>query len=209
MDNRGVNTLNLFAYCGNNPVNNTDPDGHLFIGALVGGVIGGLVGGLGALVSGKSVTTGIITGAIAGAAIGAVGDAVVTGGLSVVAGVALTGLISGVANFTNQVANNYIQTSNNKKNSSSKKTVTPKNDDKIKQTAEQIADSIAHVDYVDVAKSTVISMAFTPVAYGTGNLVNSAFAGSQPSAFHLTGEIIGSTFMEINNSLIQFIIELF
>ena len=40
--------VNLFAYCGNNPVNYIDPSGHVFmlittaIGAVVGGVIGGI-----------------------------------------------------------------------------------------------------------------------------------------------------------------------
>ena len=29
---------NLFAYCGNNPVNNTDTSGHIFAGAVIGGM---------------------------------------------------------------------------------------------------------------------------------------------------------------------------
>ena len=41
LDNRGVNTQNLFAYCGNNPVNNIDMDGHLF-GAIITGVVIGV-----------------------------------------------------------------------------------------------------------------------------------------------------------------------
>ena len=35
LDNRGIVSLNLFQYCGNNPVNNTDPNGNLF-GAVAG-----------------------------------------------------------------------------------------------------------------------------------------------------------------------------
>lgn len=41
LDNRGINTLNLFAHCGNNSINNKDPDGHFFFGTLIGGMIGG------------------------------------------------------------------------------------------------------------------------------------------------------------------------
>ena len=46
VDNRGLNTQNLFQYCANNPVNNIDSGGHLF-GALV--LIGLLTIGLGLL----------------------------------------------------------------------------------------------------------------------------------------------------------------
>ena len=43
IDNRGINTYNLFQYCGNNPVNNADPNGNLFGAIVVGLVIVGLV----------------------------------------------------------------------------------------------------------------------------------------------------------------------
>ena len=33
-----MTTQNLFAYCGNNPVNNTDTSGHIFAGAVIGGM---------------------------------------------------------------------------------------------------------------------------------------------------------------------------
>ncbi len=51
IDNRGIITLNLFQYCGNNPVNNADTSGNLF-GAIVG--IGLLVVGIVATLSGCS-----------------------------------------------------------------------------------------------------------------------------------------------------------
>ena len=35
LDNRGVNTFNIFAYCGNNPINNSDAEGDFF-GAAIG-----------------------------------------------------------------------------------------------------------------------------------------------------------------------------
>ena len=36
IDNRGLITQNLFAYCGNNPVNNYDPSGNFFISGTIG-----------------------------------------------------------------------------------------------------------------------------------------------------------------------------
>lgn len=50
LDSRSTNALNLFVYCGNNPVNNQDPDGQFFFGALIGGIVGGATGALAAAV---------------------------------------------------------------------------------------------------------------------------------------------------------------
>ncbi len=41
LDFEDINDLNLFAYCNNNPIMYSDPEGHLFISAMV---IGGIVG---------------------------------------------------------------------------------------------------------------------------------------------------------------------
>ena len=77
-------TLNRYAYCGNNPLAYVDPSGHLFgiddltIGILIGGIIKGAVIGavLGAGISaatGGDIAMGALTGAISGAFFGGVG----------------------------------------------------------------------------------------------------------------------------------------
>ena len=71
-----INGLNLYAYCGNNPVMNVDPNGHfffsaLFLGLLIGGIAGGIVGGVTAAVNGGNILAGIGKGLLVGAAFGA------------------------------------------------------------------------------------------------------------------------------------------
>lgn len=41
------------------------------------------------------------------------------------------------------------------------------------------------------------------------NLVGSVFNGSESSGLNLAGEIIASTFMEVNSSMIQLVIDIF
>lgn len=46
-DPETINGLNLYAYCGNNPVMNTDPEGHFwftFLTTIIGAVVGAVVG---------------------------------------------------------------------------------------------------------------------------------------------------------------------
>ena len=78
-----IGGLNLYAYCNNNPVMYSDPDGHFFllaliIGAIVGAVVGGTVAGVSAANNGAegwelvgAVATGALVGGAIGAAVGA------------------------------------------------------------------------------------------------------------------------------------------
>ena len=135
IDNRGVHTQNVFAYCGNNPVKNIDDNGHLFglplgtaIGGITGGIIGGICGGITAYMQGKSVWAGVVSGALAGVAIGVIcGFAVDTWGLSLTALAFSSTLSAGAAaggNLLNQRINYRLE---KKKNHSKKSTSTVKN----------------------------------------------------------------------------------
>mgnify|MGYP002800853015 FL=1 len=101
-DPESINGINLYAYCGNNPVKYVDPNGTLFILTTVliflgiGAVAGGIVGGVTAAQSGSNVFLGILTGAFLGGAVGAIvglGGAFLAGGLSAI----LSKFISDVA----------------------------------------------------------------------------------------------------------------
>ena len=82
-----INGLNLFAYCGNNPVMFVDPSGHWFftvliICAVVGAAIGGTISGVEAAKNGGSaleVTAAVITGGAIGGTIG-LGAGLIGGG---------------------------------------------------------------------------------------------------------------------------------
>ena len=64
-----VNGLNLYAYCGNNPVNRVDEGGTLWswistrviqpIGAVIGGTVGAIGGGIGTIVTGGNIFSNI------------------------------------------------------------------------------------------------------------------------------------------------------
>ena len=88
LDPESVNGLNIYVYCGNNPVINIDPSGQflistaVLIGAIIGGIIGATVGGVVAYnVASNSgaegwelvgwTLLGVIGGGAVGAAIGA------------------------------------------------------------------------------------------------------------------------------------------
>ncbi len=96
-----INGLNLFAYCGNNPVMNVDPSGEFFlicfiIGMVAGAVIGAVVGGVAAYQTAKE--TGATGWELFGWTVfGILGGAVVGGAIGAVAGGTVGGLIAGAS----------------------------------------------------------------------------------------------------------------
>ena len=123
--NGDFTSLNLYAYCGNNPVARADDGGeawHILAGAVIGGLIGGISSIVGQAVSGQkinwaevgvSAASGMLTGAITAACpgMGAVATGIVHGAVGAgtyvatelvngrtptVAGTLATGVTSGV-----------------------------------------------------------------------------------------------------------------
>ena len=87
-DANGFLSANMFAYCENNPVGNSDPNGE-FLNTFIGAATGAALGAALALVTGENVKAAAISGAISGAASGLAADIIIaTGGSAlVVAGV--------------------------------------------------------------------------------------------------------------------------
>ena len=88
--------LNLYAYCGNNPVMNVDPDGtfllSFLLAGLAGAVVGGVINGVTSAAKGDSFWGGFLSGALVG---GALGGALILGGATMlaVAGKAVVGFV--------------------------------------------------------------------------------------------------------------------
>ena len=103
-----LNGLNLFAYCGNNPVMNVDPNGKFFFTILsifaslaMGALIGGIAGGIAAVSTGQNFWAGFAGGAVSGliSTIG-MGIALVTGGIG---GLVIAGGAGFVAGFSGNI----------------------------------------------------------------------------------------------------------
>ena len=59
MEIGSITGLNLYVYCGNDPVNMTDPEGHFFVSALIiGALVGSFIVGAGASVVSQGLTYG-------------------------------------------------------------------------------------------------------------------------------------------------------
>ncbi len=92
LDPENINGLNLYAYCGNNPVMRVDPTGQLF-GLILGLIaLAGLAVTIGGVVSGNHIVTAVGLSLIAIPAIISGGMAIATG----IAGATLTGVVGGV-----------------------------------------------------------------------------------------------------------------
>ena len=199
----GVLGCNLFAYCGNNPIINHDPNGHFFFGALIGGIIGGAAGALSASLKGKSIKAGFLTGAASGAAIGLVCDVVATGGMSAAVGVALCGVISATGNVVNQYANYRKEKNSNSNTEKAKDKANAKSASECKNFAE-------YVDVKSIAVSSIAAMTFAPLSIGANKVVNIAFEGVETSGLSgFTSQLIANSAMGGSVSILQSMIDLF
>lgn len=118
----GIAGYNMFAYCGNNPINRADLTGHafMFVTAAVGAVVGAVSGGIIAARKGKNVWAGIGIGAAAGGLVGLGADAaagvllagsaaastsaVITGGSALISTVATGGFGAGATYVANNIS---------------------------------------------------------------------------------------------------------
>ena len=96
---------NMFAYCGNDPINREDTQGefwNIIGGALVGALVGGIVKVVSNAVEGKKLTDGLGTAMVAGA----VSGGLAASGIGLVGQVVGNAAISMASNATDQVARN-------------------------------------------------------------------------------------------------------
>lgn len=120
VDNQDVSTLNLYAYCANDPINNKDEEGERVAAIIAGAVIGGIIGGVKAWAKGgskKTIAKAAAIGALKGAATSAIGGWISTA-VKGAKGVALVAAIYGTKNV---VSNRYVQKRKTAKSSSKTK----------------------------------------------------------------------------------------
>ena len=108
MEIGSITGLNLYAYCGNDPVNMADPDGHFFVSALIiGALVGGIIG-TGVSVISQGVTNGWdnINGwqVLLDGTIGAISGLLSATGISMLGAI----LISGGLGFAGSVGSDLI-----------------------------------------------------------------------------------------------------
>lgn len=215
----GLVGMNVFAYCGNNPVNNEDPNGDFFgtiIGGIVGGIIGGIGGAISAAVQGKSVLAGAVTGAATGALIGAtcgfIADTFGTGAIALAAGAVISGTIAASGNVANQYWNYNIEktaqnTNSNQQSNPQNNSKTPKSSNG--KTANECDSFADYVDYGSIAVSGITAMVFAPISIGVNCVVNSAFAGIGFGGANTIAQIAANCVMGGNVSILQSTIDLF
>ncbi len=219
VDTSDVLGFNMYAYCGNNPVVRKDPSGNFgigtVIGAAIGGVIGGLMGALTAKCKGKSVCAGFVTGAVVGAITGAitgsVADAVTTGGLSVLAGAAISagtcGLVSAAGNAFNQLCNYYNEKkTKNSDNTYNSTTAAKPSNSKKSSKHDNFFD---YVDVKSIAISGISAAVFAPIGLGANCIVNSAFVGFETGTINVVGQVIANFAMGGNVAILQGVVDLF
>ncbi|MBP3451350.1 MAG: RHS repeat-associated core domain-containing protein, partial [Agathobacter sp.] len=217
IDNRGVNTLNLFAYCGNNPIKNIDSSGQLF-GAVIGGIIGGVLGGLTAAASGKSVKAGIVTGALTGAIIGGICDGsaaaiavaagtaakctIIAKTMLACAAVAATGNVANQAINYNREKKQYNQNQSGKTKTNSNKTTPPLPND----APEEYQSFLNYIDTNSVISSAISAAICAPFAVGGGVIVDRAL-GVGTAGLSRVSQFIAESAMGANVSMLQTSVE--
>ena len=102
-DANGFLSANMFAYCENNPVGNSDPNGE-FLNTFIGAATGAALGAALALVTGENVKAAAISGAISGAVSGFAADLIIATGGSGLFVVGVSALFGGAGSFAGSIA---------------------------------------------------------------------------------------------------------
>ena len=207
---QGLFGNNMFAYCGNNPVNNSDPTGHAF-GAIIGGIIGGILGGISAAASGKSVVTGIATGALTGAIVGGICDGTTWAVGAVFGAMVKCAAVAAVGNVLNQTINYGIETYRSNKSHNTANGTQARNTAATSK-ANKPEQSVVHnyFNYLDggeVLKAACATAAFVPLSVGGGYLVNSIF--NAPTASQFVAEFAIGQNISMLQTAAEYIIQIF